>query len=473
MKKEEILTDCIEQVRSGKSTIEECIARYPELGYELRTLLAVSSQLKPDKIRPSPEFVRRTEAYLYEEPRPVSGKQQPGFRFQPRPILAKALVSALTVLVILGVAGGGTAYAAQRSLPGDMLYTVKTYMENTQLALTTGSTEKANLYIKLAERRVAEVTQQVNLNRSVDVQTVKMINEQLDNAIKVLGKSDDNSSTNDTLSRLYATTLDQQLNLNQILTQSPQYGPMLHQTIDNMRRGNTIAKVAYTNEDFLKEQPSVTDKQLDIGEFKIEGLLLKIDDHTWNVGGTIIENVHFKGNIPTNGSRVKIEGLVRNNKTFLSLIETIENKAEPTIVEGQFAGTDVNGIANVGGIPVNIEVESNAQLKPGDNVELQGSNNDDIMNVTEMEERIPGNGRNVSLKGILKIVQADQYTVTVISAGHRTTINISQAEIEIQHKRDQTISLSEAGRLIGHDVKLDGLYKNNGIIFARQVKIYD
>ena len=56
MKKEEILSDCIEEIRSVKSTIEGCTKRYPHMGHELRSLLETVAYLKPDEVTPSPHF---------------------------------------------------------------------------------------------------------------------------------------------------------------------------------------------------------------------------------------------------------------------------------------------------------------------------------------------------------------------------------------------------------------------------------
>ena len=43
MKKEEILAICIEEIRSGKSAVEDCIRRYPALEKELRALLEIAA----------------------------------------------------------------------------------------------------------------------------------------------------------------------------------------------------------------------------------------------------------------------------------------------------------------------------------------------------------------------------------------------------------------------------------------------
>lgn len=51
----------------------------------------------------------------------------------------------------------GTAYAAQGSLPGDLLYPVKTHVnEPVEVALATSATAKANTEARIAETRVAE-----------------------------------------------------------------------------------------------------------------------------------------------------------------------------------------------------------------------------------------------------------------------------------------------------------------------------
>src|SRR5512147_501750 len=66
MKKEEILALCLEEIRSGRSTIEECVARHPEMEAELRDLLGIALNLRADPVRPSAEFKMRARRRLFE-----------------------------------------------------------------------------------------------------------------------------------------------------------------------------------------------------------------------------------------------------------------------------------------------------------------------------------------------------------------------------------------------------------------------
>lgn len=60
-------------------------------------------------------------------------------------------------LVIVMVFGSGVSYAAENALPGDALYTVKTYInEPAKIALATSAEAKAEVQIELAERRIEE-----------------------------------------------------------------------------------------------------------------------------------------------------------------------------------------------------------------------------------------------------------------------------------------------------------------------------
>ena len=56
MKKENILADCTDELRSGWCTLDECIAKYPPLANELRTIALATELIRPEKTQPSLEF---------------------------------------------------------------------------------------------------------------------------------------------------------------------------------------------------------------------------------------------------------------------------------------------------------------------------------------------------------------------------------------------------------------------------------
>ena len=465
MKKEEILANCIEEIRSGKSTIEDCLKRYPQLGNELRSLLEIAASLKPDEVSPSPQFKERAKMHLFDEVRPAPIKvTQPVWKWYRTPSRILAPVSIAMLIFI--IAGTSTVYASQSSLPGDTLYPVKTGIENLQLAVTTSPAVKADLYLKFTQRRIDEVQQEVKLNRNVSAETLAKIQQQFDDTLKELGNSNNTKASNATLSRLSVVTLNQQVELEQILAGAPRSSqPVIQQIIDQTRRGNTIAQVAYANHDFLQQQPSVADKKLDAGQFSIEGTLLSIEGKTWNVGGTIIENVHLSGETPAIGSRVKLQGLVKDNKTFISKIEVSENSTEPTKVEGQFGGTNQNGTADISGIPVNINNNSSGQLSPGDKVQLQSGVNDGNLDVTSKHN----NSNETTMDGILTAIDIKKGTVTIKMTGSLVTVNISRAQIESKNNGHRTYQISDLSHSIGSDIKLEGLSKKGKVLYADTV----
>ena len=469
MKKEEILANCIEEIRGGKSTIEDCIMRYPHLGNELRSLLEIAASLKPDEVTPSPQFKERAKMHLFDEAQPAPVKESSPlwkwYQLKPSRVLAPVTIT----LLILVIAGGSTVYASQSSLPGDTLYPVKTGVENLQLAITTSPAVKADLYLKFTQRRIDEVQQEVKLNRNVSTETLVKIQQQFDDTLKELSNSNNIKASNNTLSRLSIATLNQQVELEQTLASAPQSSqPVIQQIIDQTRRGNTIAQVAYANHDFLQQKPSVADNKLDAGQFSIAGTLISIEGKNWNVGGTSIENVHLSGKTPAIGSRVSLQGLVKDNNTFISKIEVSENSPEPTKIEGQFGGTNQNGTANISGIPVRISNNSSTQLNPGDKVQLQSGADDGNLDVTNKQ----GNGnQSTTLDGVLTAVDAGKGTITVKMTGNEITVNISHAQIESKNNGHRTYQIFDLSHSIGRDVKLEGLSKKDSLLYAGTVKI--
>lgn len=92
----------------------------------------------------------------------LSGQGAPNAGAAPSPYVFLSFFSYNTRMVLAGlllvvVAGAGTASAAQRALPGDTLYPIKISInEQVELALASNTAAKATLEVEFAERRVEE-----------------------------------------------------------------------------------------------------------------------------------------------------------------------------------------------------------------------------------------------------------------------------------------------------------------------------
>jgi hypothetical protein len=469
MKREEILANCIEEIRSGKSTIEDCVSRYPKFGKEIRSLLEITTGLMPEKTNPSLEFKERARRRLLEEMQPKLAESSHGFWPWRELVPVRVLVSVLVVILVLGTAGGSTVYASQSSLPGDILYSVKTGAENIQLALTPGATAKSSLHLKFAQRRVDEMAQEVKLNKPITIQNLGRIEGQYDDAIKELNNSNNIEAIERVLSRMSEDSLNQQFELEESLANAPEADrSTLRKALGLTRRGNIIAQAAYTNHDFLQSRPSVSNEKLEASQFNIDGTLLSVNDDTWNLGGVILKNVHCPIKVPDIGSRIKLEGLVKDDEVFISRIEIVESSQTTTKVEGQFGGISDDGKSNIGGISVNIDAKGGPKLEPGDNVQLQSSDDDDTLKVVNREED-DDDRDNTRISGTLMAVDTTKGTIILKTAGNTITINVKEARIE--NDSEKAITLSDLNHFIKKDINVDGLYKKNNIIFAERVRI--
>lgn len=475
MKTEDVLANCIDEILNDKSTVEDCLARYPDLADELRPLLHIAASIPPERGTPSPEFKQRTRNRLLEAMGPQMahvkyGRQSAGGWFRLR--LARAFspaVLALIVLSVVVVAGGGTAYASQSSLPGDTLYPVKTGVENLQLAVTFSHQSRADLHLKLAERRIDEAAMQLNLKRALSAPALATVARQIDEALREMEQALPEDTT-PLLTRLAQSTLNQQVILGQLLTTCPQAAqPALRQALEVMRRGNIIAQVAYGNPAFLDSSPSVLDQTLEEGQFKLDGVLLKVEGRTWNIGGVIIDNVVSSHEVPPIGKRVRIEGLARDNETFISKIEHDGDTNAQVNIEGLFGGASQNGaVWRIGGIPVGVSGSRTPPLK-GDQVKLNGTVQNGNLTVAQVEIEKGSRSDEVNLHGVLAEVNASRKVITINVAGAKFEVNLAEAVIEAGDGRPVTWSVLPS--LVGEDVRIDGAYLKDGLLYARKVRI--
>jgi hypothetical protein len=114
---EDILVQCIEDIKAGRSSIEECLDRYSSMREQLEPLLKIALEIRePPDIKPSPSFKVKARAWLMDQ---IYGRQAvtkwPWSRYdsQVKPIpyigrlsMARVIVAAVTVgVVVLAVLG--------------------------------------------------------------------------------------------------------------------------------------------------------------------------------------------------------------------------------------------------------------------------------------------------------------------------------------------------------------------------------
>ncbi|MFC1933018.1 DUF5667 domain-containing protein [Chloroflexota bacterium] len=169
---EDILSQCIEDIKAENTSLEDCLDRYPAVRRELEPLLRIALNIQePPDIRPSAAFKIRARVSLMEHirasqaiketRRPIS---QAGVRQVWYTGWLKAATIAITVVLAISGVGAGTAYASQGSLPGEVLYPVKLGTEQVQRLLTTDDVSRVNLELGFADTRLKEMEEVIHKN---------------------------------------------------------------------------------------------------------------------------------------------------------------------------------------------------------------------------------------------------------------------------------------------------------------------
>jgi len=162
---EEILIQCIEDIKAGKASLVDCLGHYPDMRWELEPLLRIALSIKePTDISPSDAFKIRAKINLMEHIHASqSGKRAPKSLSQASVRhgwyagWARAVAIVVAVILFISAAGTGTAYASQSSLPGDALYPVKLSTEQFQRVITLDDATEVELELKFADTRLEEI----------------------------------------------------------------------------------------------------------------------------------------------------------------------------------------------------------------------------------------------------------------------------------------------------------------------------
>src|SRR5689334_15322875 len=143
---ETILDICVSQIRDGESSIDECLALYPEQAAQLEPLLKAATKLSiAREVAPDPAYRARARAQLG-----VYMQQNPQ-RKRVSPIFWRVAIGVMTMLLVFLLTG--TSFA-QSALPGDQLYDWKLTSED---LWRITSSDQLGMDITLSNRSVNEM----------------------------------------------------------------------------------------------------------------------------------------------------------------------------------------------------------------------------------------------------------------------------------------------------------------------------
>jgi hypothetical protein len=173
-----IVNECLERLLVEGETLEQCLARYPHQAATLKPLLETALIVKQASVvQPRPEFRAKARYQFQAALQAVAAKR--GFF----PLAWPRWATIVAVVLVLLLAGGGTVAAASNSMPDEFLYPVKLATEQVQLTFTPSSMDRAELYTKLADRRVAEIASMVSKDKP---EHLEKVTERLDTLLVMI-----------------------------------------------------------------------------------------------------------------------------------------------------------------------------------------------------------------------------------------------------------------------------------------------
>jgi len=160
-----ILEHCIEQMHAGRS-IDAVLEDHPQIAGELRPLLEMADGLQalPDPPLVIEDLMRSLSQTV--DARPESAQERPRIKsVLPSQSMLLRLAASMALVFALGF--GFTAASAD-TVPGDVLYPVKRFVEKVRLSFSMNDNNEAELRIAFSEERFTEALKKYHRAGVVD-----------------------------------------------------------------------------------------------------------------------------------------------------------------------------------------------------------------------------------------------------------------------------------------------------------------
>jgi Domain of unknown function (DUF5667)/Domain of unknown function (DUF5666) len=362
-----VLDECIAALQRGES-VESCLDRYPRHADRLRPLLTLA-----DKVRKTPQLpprpwpqatawqrVRQRAADLRSsEPRPVRVNVPYGAWLRP---------VAITVAVVAALFGtvGGTALAAQNSLPDSPLYRVKLATEEVRLLLVFDDTRKAEILIEQSDERMEEILTMTRQDEPIPGNVLSALRSRNERAADILADHPEETDLRDTL-------------VEQSEAQEGNLVLLFPEVADSARPEYTEAVAAVHNAR-LPESGSlggIQPEELAEGVLHISGAAQPVSPNQWSVGGldVRVDETTIGGTELQAGQTARlVVGKNSRGQLRALTLQTVPTDLPPSgsVVSGQVEQVTDQGII-IGGqlIATNQQTLRTGKVKAGQKVEVK------------------------------------------------------------------------------------------------------
>ncbi len=192
---------------------------------------------------PDPASVAHGRAAFLEQARtlaptvsPAVERRHKGWMYlfiRKEPLKMSTLASVLLILTLLFGGSGATAYAAQNSLPDQLLYPVKLASEDLRSELTPSTQARLELALQFASRRAEEMTEMLQAGKQTPASLLARWQLEVDQALR-LSAGLDNAQMSQSLQQVRQTLRAQEGDLNQVQA-SGQTEPVLLRARDMLQ----------------------------------------------------------------------------------------------------------------------------------------------------------------------------------------------------------------------------------------------
>jgi hypothetical protein len=159
-KKAKLINESIEKIQAGLISKEQCLMNYPDLADELQSAFSFIEIIPRITFSTADRVQRINKIKLLQKlpDRKDVVTKQLDYRYRLKNLQRRIIMTWVFIVttIISLVTGAGAVYASNDALPGEILYPVKIWTENVQLAIAPDDID-VGLYAQFTEDRISEV----------------------------------------------------------------------------------------------------------------------------------------------------------------------------------------------------------------------------------------------------------------------------------------------------------------------------